>query len=105
MDARGCSQVVAGTRRPGPKSLRRMSASPMPHSALRGHARGRDLLRTASRNALPGLVCARWSKFVNAPRRRQPRGQQGELAMWYFGSAQKANFYPFFFLSGSAIPA
>ena len=30
----------------------------MPRSTLRGHARGRDLLRAAGRNALPGRICA-----------------------------------------------
>jgi hypothetical protein len=61
--ARGFSKLLAGSRRPGPKSLGRMSASPMPSSALHGHVLGRDLVRAASRIDLPGLVCA--------PRRRQ----------------------------------
>jgi hypothetical protein len=56
--ARGCSQLVAGMRRTDPKSLGSMSAPPMPRSTLRGHARGRDSLRMAGRNALPGRMCA-----------------------------------------------
>jgi hypothetical protein len=35
-----------------------MGASPMLRSALRGHARGRDLLRAAGHSALPGHMCA-----------------------------------------------
>jgi hypothetical protein len=35
-----------------------MNALPMLRSTLRGHARGRDLLRAAGRNALPGRICA-----------------------------------------------
>jgi hypothetical protein len=35
-----------------------MSAPPMYRSALRDHARRRELLRSAGRNALPGLMCA-----------------------------------------------
>jgi hypothetical protein len=56
--SRSCSQLVAGSSRPGPESLGRMSASPVPCSALRGHARGRDLLRVAGISALPGLMRA-----------------------------------------------
>jgi hypothetical protein len=48
-----------------------MSAPLMPCAALRGHARGRDFLRAAGRDVLPGLVCA-LVYITNAPRRRQP---------------------------------
>jgi hypothetical protein len=34
-----------------------MNPSPVPRSALRGHARGRDLVRAVDRNALPALFC------------------------------------------------
>jgi len=49
--------------------LGRMSASLMPRSASRGHARGRDFLRVV---VLCRGLSARWLEFVNAPRRKQP---------------------------------
>jgi hypothetical protein len=72
MAVRDCSQLVEGPRRLGPKSLGRMNASPMPHSTLRCHARGRESLRATGRNALLGCMCALVYIFINTPRRRQP---------------------------------
>jgi hypothetical protein len=55
----------------GGRARREMRAGAMPRSALRGHGRCRDLLRVAGRILCRGL-CARWSIFLYAPRRRQP---------------------------------
>jgi hypothetical protein len=72
--ARGCSQLVAGLRRPGPKSLGRMNAPPMPRSTLRGHTHGRDLLRTPGRNALPGRM---WALIYICKRAAQKTADSG----------------------------
>jgi hypothetical protein len=72
--ARACSQLAAVSCRPDPKPLGRMSASPMPRSALRGHARGRDLLRAAGHNALSGIVCASIYMYKRAARKTAGSG-------------------------------
>ena len=59
--ARGCSKLLEASRRPAPtrpKSLGRVSAPPRSFSALRGLARGQDLLRAAGGDALPGKTAS-----------------------------------------------
>jgi hypothetical protein len=89
MAARGCSRLLAANWRLAstmPHLLGRMNKPPKPRSALRVHAHGRDLLRAAGRNALPGLVCTLVYVFKRAAKKTADSGtssrrHRGEVPM------------------------